>query len=212
MDTRVAAGGTLIRRYALALAPAGAGIEAAVTAASVPPLSGGPGSHGSGAAHAFTIADSVAEPAASLLSLRTLRSIGPEDLCHDHRDKGTRTVSADLTQPRSGPAAGTARHLRQRPVSSRAWTPGLHRRVGAPPTARRRRIAPARRCGRRGLRCGPVSRLRRGDLAERERSRGPDHGEFLHCGARPPARRASQSRRLRHHPRCAVDGRGGAFA
>ncbi len=59
MDTRVAAGGTLIRRYALALTPAGAGIEAAVTAASVPPLSGGPGSHGSQAAHAFTIADSV---------------------------------------------------------------------------------------------------------------------------------------------------------
>jgi len=59
---RVAAGGTLIRRYALALTPTGAGIEAAVTAASVPPLSGGPGSHGSAAAHAFTIADSVAEP------------------------------------------------------------------------------------------------------------------------------------------------------
>ena len=67
MDTRVAAGGTLIRRYALALTPAGAGIEAAVTAASVPPLSDGPGDHGSEAAHAFTIADSVAEPAASPL-------------------------------------------------------------------------------------------------------------------------------------------------
>src|SRR5580700_11103524 len=65
MDTRVAAGGTPIRRYALALAPAGAGVEAAATAASVPPLSGGAGSHGSGAAHAFTLADSVAEPAAS---------------------------------------------------------------------------------------------------------------------------------------------------
>ena len=64
---RVAAGGTLIRRYALALTQTGAGIEAAVTAASVPPLSGGPGSHGSEAAHAFTIADSVAEPAASRL-------------------------------------------------------------------------------------------------------------------------------------------------
>ena len=48
-----------IRRYALALTPAGAGIEAAVTAASVPPLSGGPDNHGSEAAHAFTIADSV---------------------------------------------------------------------------------------------------------------------------------------------------------
>lgn len=59
MDTRVAAGGTPIRRYALALTPTGAGIEAAVTAASVPPLSGGPGNHGSEAAHAFTIADSV---------------------------------------------------------------------------------------------------------------------------------------------------------
>ena len=55
----MAAGGTLIRRYVLALTPAGAGIEAAVTAASVPPLSGGPGSHGSEAAHAFTVAGSV---------------------------------------------------------------------------------------------------------------------------------------------------------
>ena len=64
MDTRVAAGGTLIRRYALALAPAGAGLEAGIPAASLPPLSGGPGSHGSAAAHAFTLADSVAEPAA----------------------------------------------------------------------------------------------------------------------------------------------------
>src|SRR5712691_3429482 len=106
MDTRMAAGGTLIRRYALALAPAGAGIEAAVTAASVPPLSGGPGSHGSQAAHAFTITDSVAEPATSPLRLRTLRSIECDNLCHDHGDKGTRTVSVDLTQPRSGPAAG----------------------------------------------------------------------------------------------------------
>src|SRR6266542_6312391 len=58
-DARVAAGRTLIRRYVLALPPAGAGNEAAVTATSVPPLSGGPGSHGSGAAHAFTIADGV---------------------------------------------------------------------------------------------------------------------------------------------------------
>ena len=87
MDTRVAAGGTPIRRYALALTPAGAGIEAAVTAASVPPLSGGPGSHGSAAAHALTIADSVAEPAASWifrqdywdsLSRRTLPMPGPD--------------------------------------------------------------------------------------------------------------------------------------
>jgi hypothetical protein len=59
-DTRVTAGRTLIRRYVLALAPAGAGNKAAVTAASVPPLSGGPGSHGSeAAAHALTIADSA---------------------------------------------------------------------------------------------------------------------------------------------------------
>jgi hypothetical protein len=57
--TRLAAGGTLIRRYALALPPTGAGIEAAVTAASVPRLSGGPGSHGSEAAHTLTLADSV---------------------------------------------------------------------------------------------------------------------------------------------------------
>ena len=65
MDTRVAAGGTLIRRYALALTTAGAGIEAAVTAASGPPLSGGPDIHGSAAAaHGFTIDDSVGEPAA----------------------------------------------------------------------------------------------------------------------------------------------------
>jgi hypothetical protein len=35
--------------------PAGAGNEAAVTATSVPPLSGGPGSHDSEAAHALTI-------------------------------------------------------------------------------------------------------------------------------------------------------------
>jgi len=58
-NTRVTAGRTLIRRYVLALPPAGAGNEAAVTAASVPPLSGGPGSHGSEATHAFTIAASV---------------------------------------------------------------------------------------------------------------------------------------------------------
>ncbi len=48
--------GTLNRRYALARTPTGAGIEAAVTAASAPPLSGGPGGHGSAAAHAYTIA------------------------------------------------------------------------------------------------------------------------------------------------------------
>jgi hypothetical protein len=77
MDTRVTAGGTLIRRYALALTPTGAGIEAAVTAASVPPLSGGPGNHGSQAAHAFTIADSVAEPADSRLDVQADSWPGP---------------------------------------------------------------------------------------------------------------------------------------
>jgi hypothetical protein len=55
------AGRTLIRRYVLALPTAGAGDEAAVTAAPVPPLSGDPGGHGgsSAAAHASTVADSV---------------------------------------------------------------------------------------------------------------------------------------------------------
>jgi hypothetical protein len=55
----VTAGRTLVRRYALALTPAGAGNEAAVTATAVPPLSGGPGNHGSEATHAFTVAGSV---------------------------------------------------------------------------------------------------------------------------------------------------------
>ena len=55
----MAAGGTLIRRYILALTPEGQGIEAAGTAASVPPLSGGPGIHGSEATRTFTITDSV---------------------------------------------------------------------------------------------------------------------------------------------------------
>src|SRR5271154_5661787 len=63
MGTRVAARRTLIGRYVLALTPAGAGIEAAVAAASVPPLSGGTGSHGSEAAHAFTISVASAEEA-----------------------------------------------------------------------------------------------------------------------------------------------------
>ncbi len=55
----MAAGRTLIRRYVLALTPAGADSEAAVMATAIPPLSGGPGGHGSEATHAFTIADSV---------------------------------------------------------------------------------------------------------------------------------------------------------
>jgi hypothetical protein len=55
---RVAAGRTLIRRYALALTPAGVGNEASITATAVPPLSVGPGDHGCEATHALTIANS----------------------------------------------------------------------------------------------------------------------------------------------------------
>jgi hypothetical protein len=55
----VTAGRTLVRRYALALPPGGAGNEAAITTTAVPPLSGGPATHGSEATHAVTIADSV---------------------------------------------------------------------------------------------------------------------------------------------------------
>ena len=65
-------------------APARAGNEAAVTATSVPPLSGGPGSHGSEATHAFTIADSAGG-----------------DLCHDSSDRDGRAVSVKVAQPRS---------------------------------------------------------------------------------------------------------------
>jgi hypothetical protein len=83
MGTRVAAGGTLIRRYALALTPAGAGIEAAVTAASVPPLSGGPGSHGSEATHVFTIVRSVggtgSQPAEGRLPANLARCLSASD-------------------------------------------------------------------------------------------------------------------------------------
>ena len=53
------AGRTLVRRYALALTPGGAGNEAAITTTAVPPLSGGPGTHGSEATHGATIADSA---------------------------------------------------------------------------------------------------------------------------------------------------------
>jgi hypothetical protein len=59
---RVAAGGTLIRRYALALPPAGAGNAAAVTATAVPPLSGGPGNHDSEATHPLIIGGAVSRP------------------------------------------------------------------------------------------------------------------------------------------------------
>lgn len=68
---RVAAGGTLIRRYALALTPAGAGIEAAVTAASVPPLSSGPGNHhhDSQATHPLSIGRTVSRGKSGHLKL-----------------------------------------------------------------------------------------------------------------------------------------------
>jgi hypothetical protein len=121
MNTRAAVGGTLIRRYTLAPAPAGAGIEAAITAASVPPLSGGPGSHGSHAAHAFTITDSVAEPAASPLRLRTLRSIECDNLCHDHGDK----ASPDSLS-RSDPAQVSTSRVRQGKASGDAMAVCLH--------------------------------------------------------------------------------------
>ena len=73
-QSRVTAGRTLIRRYVLALPPAGAGNEAAVTATSVPQLSGGPDSHGSAAAHALTIADSVG----GVYFVVTARRVNPE--------------------------------------------------------------------------------------------------------------------------------------
>jgi hypothetical protein len=74
MDTRVTADGTLIRRYALALTPArqGQAMRPRLRQPRVPPLSGDPGSHGSAAAHAFTIADSIggtgSQPAEGRLS------------------------------------------------------------------------------------------------------------------------------------------------
>jgi hypothetical protein len=81
--------------------PAGAGIEAAGTAASVPPLSGGPDIHGSAAAHTFTIADSVAgtgpQPAEGRLSAnlaRCLRSSSTGQVARVHH----RPVPA-VTQP-----------------------------------------------------------------------------------------------------------------
>jgi hypothetical protein len=75
----VTAGRTLIRRYVLALTPAGAGNEAAVTATSVPPLSGGLRSHGSAAAHTFTIADSGRSTLKFQSATATLRpSLAPD--------------------------------------------------------------------------------------------------------------------------------------
>jgi hypothetical protein len=106
MDTRVAAGGTLIRRYALALTPAGAGIEAAVTAASVPPLSGGPDIQGSAAAHAFTIADSVggtsSQPAAIELEPNVSRA------CRSHHV----TISPERVMPAAREASKIAESAR----------------------------------------------------------------------------------------------------
>src|SRR5450756_264144 len=58
-NTRVPAGGTLIRRYVLALTQGRAGKQAAIKTIAVPPLSGGPGQHDSEATHAATIADSA---------------------------------------------------------------------------------------------------------------------------------------------------------
>src|SRR5437588_30486 len=55
-NTRVTAGRTLIRRYVLAPSQTGTGDEAAVRAASIPPLGGGPDIHGA-AAHALTITE-----------------------------------------------------------------------------------------------------------------------------------------------------------
>jgi hypothetical protein len=69
----VAADRTLIGRYVLALPRAGAGDEAAVTATSAPPLSGGPGGHGSEATHGFMIAE-TASAAAGIEVVRLLDS------------------------------------------------------------------------------------------------------------------------------------------
>ena len=135
MGTRVAAGGTLIRRYLLALTPTGAGVEAALTAASVPPLSGGTGSHGSGAAHAFTIADSVAEPAARPPSAgcRPIWLVVSVHLTHlailQSNDYGMRVVMA-LHQARS------TRLVRMfARVGSGFWLAGRFRRSPAGPDA-----------------------------------------------------------------------------
>jgi hypothetical protein len=78
----VAAGRTLIWRYAPALTPAGVGNEAAVTATAVPPLSGGPGEHGSEATHAPTIANSGgvdSRPAEGRVSANLARCLSASD-------------------------------------------------------------------------------------------------------------------------------------
>ena len=54
-----AAGRTLIRRYALALTPAGQANKAAVMATAIPPLRGGANLHAAEATHACTITDST---------------------------------------------------------------------------------------------------------------------------------------------------------
>lgn len=91
MDTRVAAGGTLIRRYALALTPARGRLEAALTAASIPPLSGGPSSHGSAAAHALIVATSLGGHPCSRRRPEPIWPLG------SHSEQGERTIERLLS-------------------------------------------------------------------------------------------------------------------
>src|ERR1700761_4498139 len=96
-NTRVTAGRTLIRRHVLAVRPEGAGDEAAVTAASVPPLSGGSGRHGSETAHAVTVAGSA--EAGTVCRSRSRRTAGsPAPMVHI------------LRHGRAGPAEVAASH------------------------------------------------------------------------------------------------------
>ncbi len=86
----MAAGGTLIRRYALALTPVGAGNEAAVAATAVPPLSGGPGEHDSEATHALTIANSGGvgrRPAEGWVSANLARCLSASDAISLYYDR-----------------------------------------------------------------------------------------------------------------------------
>src|SRR5579864_5043316 len=96
--TRVTARQDTDRAVRPGTAPARAGDEAAVTATSVPPLSGDPGSHGSEATHAFTIAAGSAA-----ISWRQRR---PRSLCQTvpfSLGGGSGTAAcARLAGPRSG--------------------------------------------------------------------------------------------------------------
>jgi len=95
-------------------ARAGAGNEAAVTVTSVPPLSGGPGSHGAQAAHALTIADS----AGGALYRNSLA--------------GGRAVTCGLTMTwSSGPVEGRVNHIKmvKRQMFGRPGLPLLRKRV-----------------------------------------------------------------------------------